>query len=160
MNAFKFFGEVTRMLVPDNLKTGVQKSSWYTPVINRSYQEMAEHYEIVIMPARVRRPKGKPNVEGAVGIISTWILAAIRHQKFFSLTELNDAIADKLAEFNAKPFQKKPGSRLSVFMEEEKALLLPLPKAHYELAVWKIATVQFNYHISVNGMFYSRKRSP
>lgn len=155
VNAFKFFGGVTRMLVPDNLKTGVQKSSWYTPVINRSYQEMAEHYDTVVMPARVRRPKDKPNVEGVVGIISTWILAAIRHQKFFSFAELNQAIAEKLTEFNAKPFQKKPGSRLSVFLEEEKTLLLPLPKAHYELAVWKTATVQFNYHISVAGMFYS-----
>lgn len=155
VNAFKFFGGVTRMLVPDNLKTGVQKPSWHTPLINRTYQEMAEHYDTVVMPTRVRRPKDKPNVEGAVGIISTWILAAIRHHKFFSLAELNEAIAEKLAEFNAKPFQKKPGSRLSAFLEEERPLLLPLPKTHYELAIWKIATVQFNYHVAVEGMFYS-----
>ncbi|KAF0194480.1 MAG: transposase [Bacillota bacterium] len=89
VNAYKFFGGVTRMLVPDNLKTGVQRASWYNPVINRSYQEMAEHYGTAIMPARVRRPKDKPNVEGAVGIISTWILAALRHQRFLSLVELN-----------------------------------------------------------------------
>ena len=155
VNSYKFFGGVTRMLVPDNLKTGVQKASWYNPVINRSYQEMAEHYGTAIMPARVRRPKDKPNVEGAVGIISTWILAALRHQRFLSLVELNEAIKDKLMEFNAKPFQKKPGSRTSAFGEEEQALLLPLPKEHYELSTWKIATVQFNYHISVNSMFYS-----
>lgn len=155
VNAFRFFGGITRTLVPDNLKTGVQKASWYTPVINRTYQEMAEHYDTVIIPARVRHPKDKPNVEGAVGIISTWVLAAIRHQKFFSLTELNEAMVEKLAEFNSKPFQKKPGSRLSAFLEEERPLLLPLPKTHYELAIWKIATVQFNYHVLVEGMFYS-----
>jgi hypothetical protein len=107
------------------------------------------------MPTRVRKPKDKPNVEGTVGIISTWILAAIRNQEFFSLAELNQAIAEKLAEFNAKPFQRKPGSRQSVFLEEEQAMLLPLPKMHYELAIWKTTTVQFNYHIAVDGMFYS-----
>lgn len=155
VNAFRFFGGVPRMLIPDNLKTGVQKASWYTPVINRSYQEMAEHYGTAVMPARVRRPKDKPNVEGAVGTISTWILAALRHQRFFSIAELNEAIVEKLTEFNAKPFQKKPGSRLSVFQEEERVMLLPLPKKHFELATWKIATVQFNYHVSVEGMFYS-----
>jgi transposase len=155
VNAYKFFGGVTRMLVPDNLKTGVQKPSWDTPVINKSYQEMAEHYGTAIMPARMRRPKDKPNVEGAVGVISTWILAALRDQRFFSLGELNEAIKEKLTEFNAKPFQKRTGSRLSAFTEEEQPLLLPLPKTHYELSTWKIATVQFNYHISVNSMFYS-----
>ena len=155
VNAYKFFGGVTRMLVPDNLKTGVQKAAWDTPVINRSYQEMAEHYGTAIMPARVRRPKDKPNVEGAVGVISVWILAALRNQRFFSLAELNEAIKEKLTEFNAKPFQKRAGSRLSTFTEEEQPLLLLLPKAHYELSTWKVATVQFNYHISVNGMFYS-----
>ena len=147
VNSYRFFGGVTRMLVPDNLKTGVQKASWDTPVINKSYQEMAEHYGTAIMPARVRRPKDKPNVEGAVGVISTWILAALRNQRFFSLAELNDAIKEKLAEFNAKPFQKRAGSRLIAFTDEEQPLLLPLPKTHYELSTWKVATVQFNYHI-------------
>ncbi|MDP2856881.1 MAG: IS21 family transposase [Bacillota bacterium] len=155
VNAFKFFGGVSRMLVPDNLRTGVQKPSWFTPEINRTYQDLAEHYGTVVMPARVRRPKDKPNAEGTVGVISTWILAALRHQRFFSLAELNEAIADKLREFNARPFQKKPGSRLSAFLEEERVTLLPLPRTHYELATWKIATVQFNYHVCVDGMFYS-----
>ncbi|MBS3985137.1 MAG: IS21 family transposase, partial [Selenomonadales bacterium] len=79
----------------------------------------------------------------------------LRNQRFFSLAELNEAIKEKLTEFNAKPFQKRAGSRLSTFTEEEQPLLLLLPKAHYELSTWKVATVQFNYHISVNGMFYS-----
>ncbi|RKL61263.1 IS21 family transposase [Thermoanaerobacteraceae bacterium SP2] len=155
VNMYRFFGGVTRILVPDNLKTGVEKPSWYTPVINKTYHELAEHYDTAVIPARVRKPKDKPNAEGTVGNISTWIIAALRHQKFFSLQELNKAIKEKLESFNSKPFQKKGGSRYSVFLEEEKPFLMPLPATPYELAVWKIATVQFNYHISVDKMHYS-----
>lgn len=155
VNAFNFLGGVPKILVPDNLKTGVEKPAWESPVINRAYQEMAEHYGAAVIPARVRKPKDKPNAEGAVGVISTWIIAALRNQTFFALTELNRAISVKLAEFNSRPFQKKPGSRLSTFLEEEKYTLQPLPASPYELATWKIATVQFNYHISVEGMHYS-----
>lgn len=154
-NMYKFFGGVTRILVPDNLKTGVEKASWYSPEINRTYQEMAEHYGTAVIPARVRRPKDKPNAEGSVKIISTWIIAALRHQRFFTIAELNEAIREKLVAFNSRLFQKKEGSRLSVFLEEEKPFLLPLPASPYELAIWKIATVQFNYHIAVDKMLYS-----
>ncbi len=155
VNAFKFFGGATRILVPDNLKTGVERTSWYTPIINKTYHEMAEHYQTAVIPARVRKPKDKPSVEGAVGVISTWIIATLRNRQFFSLLELNKAIQKKLEEFNKKPFQKKEGSRLSVFLEEEKHTLIELPATPYELATWKIATVQFNYHISVAKMHYS-----
>lgn len=155
IHAYKFFGGSTRILVPDNLRTGVTHSSWYTPVINKTYHEMAEHYGTAVIPARVKKPKDKPSVEGTVGVISTWILAALRNQKYFSLYELNQDIKDKLEKFNSKPFQKKPGSRLSVFLEEEKPLLIPLPYTDYELATWKVATVQFNYHVAVEKMFYS-----
>ena len=154
-NMYQFFGGVTRILIPDNLKTGVEKCSWYNPTINKTYHEMAEHYGTAVIPARVRKPKDKPNAEGTVGIISTWIIAALRNQEFFSLVELNKSIWKKLQIFNSKPFQKKEGSRLSVFLEEEKPMLLPLPATPYELAIWKIATVQFNYHISVDKMLYS-----
>lgn len=157
ISMYRFYGGVTRILIPDNLKTGVQKASWYghDPVINKTYHELAEHYDTAVIPARVRRPKDKPNTERTVGIISTWIIAALRNQKFFSLSELNRAIKEKLQAFNSKPFQKKAGSRLSVFLEEEKAMLLPLPANPYELAQWKKATVGFNYHISVERNFYS-----
>lgn len=155
VHAYRFFGGVTRILTLDNLKTGVETSNWYTPLINRTYHEMAEHYGTAVIPARVRKPKDKPNVEGAVGVISTWILAAIRNEQFFTLEALNEAIRSKLDTFNSQPFKKKPGSRLSTFLEEEKALLQPLPVSPYEMATWKIATVQFNYHISVEKMFYS-----
>lgn len=155
INAYRHFGGVTRILVPDNLKTGVERASWYTPIINRTYHEMAEHYGTAVLPARVRKPKDKPGVEGAVGVISTWIIAALRHGQFFSLRELNEAVFEKLDEFNRKPFQKRPGSRLSAFLDEEKHFLLPLPERAFELATWKIATVAFNYHVAVDKMQYS-----
>lgn len=155
VNAFNHFGGVPKILVPDNLKTGVEQSSWYSPVINKTYHEMAEHYGIAVIPARVRKPKDKPSVEGTVGIISTWILAALRKQTFFTLSELNEAISVKLETFNRKPFQKKPGSRLSAFLDEEKHTLQPLPVSAYECATWKVATVQFNYHIAIDNMHYS-----
>ena len=155
VNMYRYFGGVTKMLVPDNLKTGVEKSDWYSPTINKVYHEMAEHYDTAVVPARVRKPKDKPGVEGTVGNVSTWIIAALRHRKFFTLAELNQAIHELLDEFNSKPFQKKEGSRLSIFLEQEKPFLLPLPKTTFELATWKIATVQLNYHIAVDKMNYS-----
>jgi transposase len=154
INMYHFFGGSTRVLVPDNLKTSVDKAG-HSPVINKIYHEMAEHYNTAVIPARVRKPKDKPSVEGAVGVVSTWILAALRKQQCFSAVELNQAIREKLDVLNAKPFQKKEGSRHSVFMTEEKSFLLTLPATPYELATWKTATVQFNYHISVEKMHYS-----
>jgi transposase len=155
VNMYQFYGGVSKILVPDNLKTGVERSDWYDPKINKTYHEMAEHYDTVVIPARVRKPQDKPNAEGTVGIISTWIIAALRNQQYFRLSELSRDIHEKLEVFNRKPFQKKEGSRLSIFLEQEKAFLLPLPKTPYELATWKIATVQINYHIAVEKMNYS-----
>ncbi|MFD0717710.1 IS21 family transposase [Paenibacillus sp. GCM10027626] len=155
IHMYQAFGGSTRVLIPDNLKTGVDKTTGHAPVINKVYHEMAEHYSTAVIPARVRKPKDKPNVEGSVGVVSTWILAALRNQQCFSAAELNRAIREKLEVLNAKPFQKKEGSRLSVFMAEEKPFLLTLPATPYEMAVWKTATVQFNYHISVEKMHYS-----
>lgn len=153
---YEYFGGVTRLLVPDNTKTAVIHSKdWYTQELNTIYHEMAEHYGTAIIPARVRAPKDKPNVEGTVGVISTWITAALRNEQFFSLAELNQAIRKKLKEFANRPFQKKEGSRYEIFRDEEQPLLAKLPTTPYELAEWKQATVQFNYHISVDGMLYS-----
>lgn len=154
MGAYNFFGGVTRILVPDNLKTGVQKTSEGLATLNRTYQEMAEHYATCVIPARVRKPKDKPGVEKAVGIASTWIIAALRNQQFFSVSELNIAIREKLTEFNEKPFQKKPGSRRDAFFEE-KGFLLPLPRNRYELSSWRVAVVGHNYCVAVDRMYYS-----
>jgi len=154
VNAYSFFGGVTRILVPDNLKTGVGKNTPAAVVLNKAYQEMAENYGTAVIPTRVRAPKDKATVEGAVGIISTWILAAIRNQRFFSLRELNEVIREKLHAFNHKPFQKKDGSRATLFAQE-RISLLPLPDRTFELATWKVATVAFNYHIAVDEQHYS-----
>jgi len=155
INCFAFMNGVAKIIVPDNLKTGVEHVSWFSATINRTYNEMAMHYNSVVIPARIRRPKDKASAEGAVGVISTWILAAIRNQTFFTLTELNQAIRMRLKEYNAKPFQKKEGNRESVFLEEEQELLIPLPFEPYELARWHKAIVQFNYHVYYDKMYYS-----
>lgn len=154
VNAYRYFGGVTRILTPDNLKAGVLKNSRTETVLNKSYQEMAEHYGTAILPDRPRSPKDKASVEGSVGVVSTWILAALRNWQFLSLPELNQAIHKKLEALNHKPFQKREGSRASCF-EDEKLFLLPLPAQPFELAVWKVATVQYNYHVSVERMNYS-----
>ena len=156
VNMFQFFGGSAVMLVPDNLRTGVDHAGdWYTPQINRTYQELAEHYDTAVVPARVRKPKDKSSVEGTVGVVSTRIIAALRNRKFFSLEELNQAVRQRLEEHNHTLFTKREGSRYSVFQSREKAFLHKLPTAPFELAQWKVATVQYNYHISVEKMQYS-----
>ena len=128
VHMYEFFGGVARILVPDNCKTAVvHNGGWKDQQINETYQEMAEHYGTAIIPARVRTPKDKPNAEGTVGNISTWITAALRNEQFFSLAELNRAIREKLEQFNRRLFQKKESSRLDLFIEDEKPLLSPLP---------------------------------
>lgn len=155
-NMLQYFGGVPRIIVPDNCKTAVIKhGKWEDPRLNKSYQELAEHYGTAIMPARIRSPKDKPNAEGTVRNVSTWIIAALRNEQFFSLPELNQAVKEKVEDFNSMPFQKKEGSRLDIFRDEELPLLAHLPAAPYELADWKQLTVQFNYHIYCDGMLYS-----
>lgn len=154
VNAYNFFGGVTRILVPDNLKTGITKNTSDETVINKTYLELAEHYGTAIIPARPRSPKDKATVEKSVNIVSTWILAAIRNNQFLSLREINKSIHEKLTEFNNKEFQMKDGCRASRF-EEEKIFLLSLPERPYDPAIWKIATVQYNYHIAVDNKNYS-----
>ena len=153
VNAYQFFGGVTRILTPDNLKTGVQKADWYSPVINKTYHEMAEYYGTAVIPTGVRKPREKAAVERTVGIASTWIIAALRKRQFFSLFDLNQAILQKLDEFHKKPYQKREGCRESAFAEE-RAFLIPLPGKPFELSTWKIATVQINYHIAVDIIVY------
>lgn len=154
-HAFEYIGGVTELLTPDNLKTGVTKQEEYGVVLNRSYQELADHYGTIIIPARVRTPRDKANVEGTVGVISTWIIAALRNTHCFTLDELNEEIREKLEDFNNRPFTRKEGSRRTAFEQEEKFALKTLPLTPYSLSIWKTAQVQLNYHISVESMFYS-----
>ena len=155
INAYRFFGGSTRILVPDNLKTAVITHGRSEIILNLSYQEMAEHYNTAVIHARPRALKDKPTAEGSVGVISTWIIAALRNEKFFSIESLNEAIKRKLEDFNQKPFQKKEGSRFSAFEDEEQSYLQPLPAAHYEMDAWSTATIQPDYVITVEKVKYS-----
>jgi len=154
VHAYEFYGGVARLLVPDNLRTGVTSNTRTETVVNKTYQEMAEHYGTAVLPARVYSPNDKPGVEGAVKGVKTWILAALRNVRFTSLAELNEAIKVKLAEYNMKPFQKMDGNRHSRYIEE-KIFLLPLPKYPFERAEWKIAKVQKDYHVKCGDKYYS-----
>lgn len=154
VNAFRYYGGVTRILQCDNLKTGVVSHGKNEITLNKAYNEMAEHYGTAILPCRVRAPKDKAMVEGTVGVISNFILGFLRNRRFLSLNELNTAVFERLEMLNQAPFQKREGSRATEF-EEEKPFLLPLPARQFELAEWKIATVSPNYHISVDKMNYS-----
>lgn len=126
IHAYEYFGGVTRILVPDNLKTGITKHTSKEVILNKTYSEMAEHYGTCVIPTRPASPKDKPSVEGAVSVVTTWIIAALRHYKAFTFQGLNDAIKEKLEELNRQPFKKKTGSRLSAFFEEEKTFFLYL----------------------------------
>ena len=156
VHMLQFLGGVPKILVPDNTKMAVvHNHNWNDQELNRSYHELAEYYGTAVIPARVRHPKDKPNAEGNVGHVSTWIIAALRDGQFFSLEELNQSIQLKLKAYNERSFQKKTGSRSSLFQEEELPYLAKLPAVPYETAEWKQATVQYNYHISVDQMLYS-----
>jgi transposase len=154
VHAYEFFTGATRILTPDNLKTGVQKADWYSPVINKTYHEMAEYYGTAVIPTGVRKPREKALVERTVGMLSTWIIAALRNRQFFSLFDLNQAMRRKLDDFNKKQKKKRKGCRENAFTEE-RPFLIPLPDKPFELSTWKTATVQLNYHIAVDKMYYS-----
>lgn len=154
-HAYAFFQGVARITVPDNPKTGVVRPCRYEPVLHRSYQEMAEHFGTVIIPARIKHPRDKAKVETGVQIAERQILAVLRDQRFFSVGQLNQAIAPLLAKLNDQPFQKLEGSRNSWFLAQEKAQLLPLPAAAFQLAVWLKAKVNIDYHVVVQNHYYS-----
>lgn len=155
VHAYEYFGGVTRLLVPDNLKAGVTKNTRYETVIPRAYREMADYYDTAIQPTRIKAPDDKPNAEGSVRFATTWILAALRNQHFFSLQEAKDAVKEKLEELNNKPFQKRPGSRRSAYEEEERAYMKPLPAVRFEFANWSSAKVANDYCISDGRNRYS-----
>lgn len=152
---FDFFGGVPAIVVPDNLKSAVIKTG-PEPKLQRTYQDLARHYGVAIMPARPRRPKDKGKVEVGVQIVQRWILARLRHQTFFSLDELNAAVAALLIDVNQRPFKKLPGCRQSRFEEIDKPALRRLPPLPYVYAEWVgKQTVPADYHIPVQGHFYS-----
>lgn len=155
VRALEYFGGVPRAFVPDNLKSAVTKARRYEPDLNPAYSELAEHYGVAILPARVRKPRDKAKVETGVLIVERWILARLRNRTFFSLAELNDAIAELLEHLNTRPFKKMAGCRRSRFLELEKAALRPLPPRRYEFGEWRKAKVHPDYHIEVARAYYS-----
>jgi transposase len=155
INAFEFFSGTTRLLVPDNLRAGVTKADRYEPVLNATYLAMADYYGITVIPSRVARPKDKPAVEGSVGHIAGSIAGTLRDRRFIGLFELNEAIFERLEVLNAKPFQKREDSRKIVFERDELPVLKRLPAVRFEPSELVKRKVAPNYHIQVDGSFYS-----
>ena len=154
--AYRYFDGVTRLLIPDNLKTGViSHRKQEDPILNRAYQEMADYYDTVIVPTRVRKPKDKAAVEGSVKDVTNFIFGRLRNRTFYSFDELNKAIYELTEQFNDAPFQKREGSRNSVYEEEEKPFMKRLPLTLFELASYKTCKVNIDYHISIERMNYS-----
>lgn len=154
-NACQYFEGVSEITVPDNPKTGVTKADFCEPDINPVYYAWSEHNDTAIIPARRRKPKDKAKVECGVKVSGMWILARLRNMTFYSVGELNAAIWELLEELNEEPFQKRPGSRRSWFEEQEKAALKPLPAEPFEIFDFKKARVAPDYHVQVEGHFYS-----
>lgn len=154
---FDWFGGSVPRIVPDNLKTGViSHPAEGEVVLNDAYRELAAHYSAAVLPGRVKKPKDKASVENTVGNIATWVIAGLRNQSFATLPELRAAVYERMTAFNAEPFQKRAGSRASVFVGEEKPLLRPLPAVPFEISRWVYGRrVQKNGHVVFEKNFYS-----
>lgn len=153
--AFEYFGGVSALLIMDNLRSGVSKTCRYEPELNPTYQEMCRYYGTVAMPARAGKPRDKAKVEAAVLLVTRWITAALRHRTFFDLKELNDAIRELLQKLNNRMFKKLHCTRRDLFETVDRPALKPLPPTRYHYAEWKKARVNIDYHIEVEGHFYS-----
>jgi len=155
VHAFEAWAGCPRIVVPDNPRTGVTSAHRYEPILNPTYAEMAAHYGVAVLPARPRKPRDKAKAESGVQVVQRWILARLRHRRFFSLGELNVAIKELLDWLNRRPFKKLPGSRQSLFEELERPALRPLPQTRYQFALWKSAKVAIDYHAEVDHHSYS-----
>ena len=155
VRAFDYFGCVPRVLVPDNLKSGVNKACFYEPELNPTYAEMAEHYGCAVLPARPHKPRDKAKAEVGVLIAQRWILAVLRQRTFYSLAELNAAIRQCLERLNTRPMRRTGKSRRELFESLDRPNALPLPQRAYEYAEWGKAKVNIDYHIEVDHHYYS-----
>ena len=155
IRTFEFLGGVTKLVIPDNTRTGVNRACRYEPDLNRTYHELAMHYGVGVLPARPYKPRDKAKVETGVQIVQRWIVAALRHRKFFSLAELNQAIRELLTKLNQRPFRKRPGCRASLFQELDRPALGPLPRERYEFHQWATARVNIDYHVEFDRHYYS-----
>ena len=155
IHALEHWGGVPLLVVPDNTKTGVTKACRYDPDVNLTYLNFAAHYGFGVLPARPRKPRDKAVVENAVQVAQRWILAALRHRKFFSLADANQAVGELLRRINHRPFRKRDGSRFSVFEAIDKPALQALPNERFELSEWARARVNIDYHVAFDGNYYS-----
>jgi transposase len=155
VRAFAALGGVPEIVVPDNLKAAVTRAHRYEPELNRTYMDLAQHYGFAVIPARAAKPRDKAKVEVGVQVVERWMLARLRHHTFFALAEVNAALAPLLSTLNARPFKKLPGSRQELFDTLDHPALRPLPAQPYEYAEWKLARVHIDYHVEVDGHYYS-----
>jgi transposase len=153
--ALTFFDGATRLIVPDQWKAGVQKPCYWDPELNRTYQEWAMHNGTAIVPARPGHARDKAKVEQGVLLVQRWIVAALRKRQFFSLAQVNEAIAELIVKLNQRPFRKLPGSRLELYQKLDRPALQPLPPQPYVFAEWKKDRVRLDYHVEVDGHYYS-----
>lgn len=152
---FEYFGGVTEITVPDNLKSGVTKPDYFEPGINKTYHDFAKHYQTAVIPARPNHPKDKSKVENAVLQVQRRVLAVLRNQKFFSLAELNLKLKELMEKFNARVMKSYGKSRKDLFLELDKPALQALPVNKYEFSTYKLCKVNIDYHIEVLGHYYS-----
>ena len=156
VHAFEFFGALPRIVVCDNLRSGVTKAHRYEPDVNATYEEMAAHYGVAIIPTRPYKPRDKAKVEAGVLLAERWILARLRNERFHSVAEANASIEKLVTWINDRPFKKMPGSRRSLFEELERPVMRRLPEARYEFAKWKLGVkVNIDYHVEYDGHYYS-----
>jgi transposase len=152
---FAFFGGVAAIIVCDNLKAAVTNPDRYDPGLNRTYQDMARHYGTTVVPARPYKPRDKAKVEQSVLLVERWVLARLRNTRFFSLAELNAAIAELVGELNARVMRAYGASRAELFATVDAPALRPLPAAPYAFAIWKRCRVAPDYHVEIDGCWYS-----
>ena len=155
VRCFEFLGGVPELVIPDNLKSGVTRACRYEPDLNPTYQQLAEHYQTTVIPARPYKPKDKAKAEVGVQIVERWIMARLRHETFFSLKQLNQRIAELLSEMNQRPLKQHPGSRASQFASIDRPALKPLPVRIYRYTHIKKVRVHIDYHVEVNKHYYS-----
>jgi transposase len=155
VRALEFFGGAPEVVIPDNTKTAVKHPCRYEPELNPTYRELAEHYGFAVIPARPYKPRDKAKVEAGVQVAQRWIVATLRHRKFFHLADLNQAIAELLDRLNARPFRKRPDlSRTLLFQQLDRPALKPLSE-RYLFAQWKPVRPNIDYHVEIDRHYYS-----
>jgi transposase len=155
VNAFAFFAGVPRQTVCDNLRSGITRACFYEPTVNRTYADMAAHYGTAVIPARPYKARDKAKVEVGVQVVQRWILARLRHRRFFSLGELNIAIRELLVQLNERPMRGWGTTRRALYEALDRPALLELPPSPYEYAEWKRCRVNLDYHVEIDKHYYS-----